>query len=202
MPRINIDHNVGDLLKDIGKVKGKLRQIPDRVERAMKIVKADARLFIRQDADFSGQLKRAIGVSKERRGRGKYKVSVHTDAEKAPYAPLIEYGSGARSNIPYEGSQPVPPETLSRSLHDPKFEAPDIDMEGPQFWAFAGYIEEWMREKPVEPELGSFQESSVAIAQKIIEKGQYAHPYMRPAWAQNEDNVRRAARKQVRRATR
>lgn len=206
---VSLDHNIEDVVADIDSVKDDLRNVNRAVRRVMDTVAEDARTYVRADADYTGQLRHAIGVQTDTQGRGKHQVSVATDASVAPYAALVEFGSGARTDVPHDGAvAAAPPENPPPGM---PYDTPDINydesnplnMKGyPTFYGFVKHIEEWMRNKPVEPLLGDFTTSAAFIARAIIEKGQYAHPFLRPAWFENEMWVKKAARNAVRKATR
>jgi HK97 gp10 family phage protein len=206
---VSLDHNIDDVVSDIDSVKRDLRKVNRAVRRVMDTVAEDARAYVRADADYTGQLRRAIGVETETQGRGEHQVSVATDATTAPYAAIVEFGSGVRTDVTQGGSvNAPPPEQMPPGT---PYETPDINydesnplnMKGyPTFYGFVKHIEEWMENKPVEPLLGDTTTSAAFIARAIIEKGQYAHPFLRPAWFQNELRVQQAARNAVRKAVR
>lgn len=206
---VSLDHNVSDVVSDIDDVKRDLRKTHRAVRRVMDTVAEDARAYIRADADYTGQLRRSIGVQSRPQSAGHQQISVVTDAETAPYAALVEFGSGVRTNESSDDSVSAPmPETPPPGV---PYETPDIDynesnplnMRGyPTFYGFVKHIEEWMENKPVAPKLGDMTTSAAFIARTIIEKGQYAHPFLRPAWFHNELWVKRAARNAVRKAVR
>lgn len=194
--RVSIDHNVDDVIGDIDDVKDDLTaEMVKRVGAAMRVLWADAKHYVLTDPNASGQLFSALGHDTDVTRKG-VEFSVYTDASIAPYAAVVEFGSGSRSDVGWrEAPNAGPP-----SMYPPRypFDAPNID----NISGFAYYIEQWMREKGVPPEYGSYRTSALAIAKTIDDRGTYAHPYLRPAWFDNELQVKRAARNAVKNATR
>lgn len=199
--RVNVSHNVEDVISDINEVKDDLHDVFDVVMGAMEIVIQDARVFIEQDADFQGNLRRSLGTDTETVSRGRRKISVQTDASIAPYAALIEFGTGARREVSFPGGsiQTAPSESVPPGY---PFETPDITEGTEQFDAFVAHIRSWMEQKEdIEPRYGPVA-SAVAIAKTIIDQGQYAHPFLRPAWFKNERMLITEVKRAVRRAAR
>jgi hypothetical protein len=206
--KVSLDHNIGSVISDVDDVKSDLRDVFRTVRRALSIAAEDARMYVRADADWRGRLRRAIGVESDARDRGKQRYELGADPEIAPWAVLIEYGTGTHTDQT-QGASVAPPGDFQDPPGKP-YETPDIDyneeslMDFEGFGGFFGFtktIQEWMETKPVEPEFDPFV-SAALIARQIIEEGQYAHPFLRPAWFHNEKRVRRAARNQIRRAVR
>lgn len=193
---VSLDHNIDDVVSDIDSLKRDLRKVNRAVRRVMDMVAEDARAYVRSDADYTGQLRRAIGVETETHGRGEHQVSVATDASTAPYAAIVEFGSGTNTNITKGGSVNAPmPESPPPGI---PFDTPDQS----HVPFLADNLAEWMRNKPVQPEYPTIEQSAWAIALAIVDRGQYAHPYLRPAWFENELRVKQSARNAVRKAVR
>jgi len=144
---------------------------------------------------------------------GEIEFSVGVDLERVPYAAIVEFGSGTRTNTPWEKSRAygMTFDTGSAVPMDFPFEAPDVpynrddpySLQGyPKFSGFVGHIERWMKVKNIQPEKGSVFISAVAIAAAIIDHGNYAHPYLRPAWFDTELAVKQGAKNALRNATR
>lgn len=189
---VSFDHNVGDVISDIEDVKDDLRyEMRKRVGAAMRVVWADARQYVLNDPHASGDLFSAI-----RQEHDDLEFRVFTDPSIAPYAAIVEFGSGTRtSNEWIDAPSAKPPETFPSQY---PFDAPDIE----NVSGFAYFIEQWMREKGITPKYDSYRASALAIAKTINERGTYAHPYLRPAWFDNELQVKKAARNAVRNAVR
>lgn len=210
MSSINFGSNINDVIDSIDDVADDLRhEIRKRVGRVMTMLKQRARQYVASDSNYTGKLLDSIENSVQE-GSSHIQFKVSTDSRIAPYAAIVEFGSGSRTNDPWRGSEFPPPMETTPPSGFP-FESPDIDYnkENPynmtgyaSFAGFVGHIEEWMATKPVEPKSGDLFTSAVAIAKTIIERGNHAHPFMRPAWFDMELQVRNAARNAVRNATR
>jgi hypothetical protein len=199
--RVNFSHNVDQVIDDIDDVKDDLHDIFDVVMGMMQVVMQDARVFIEQDADYQGNLRRSLETDTQIVSNGRRKISVQTDASIAPYAALIEFGTGARTEISVPGGsiQTAPTEALPPGV---PFETPDITEDTEQFDAFVAHIRSWMEKKgDIEPRYGPVA-SAVAVAKTIIDQGQYAHPFLRPAWFKNERALITEVKRAVRRAAR
>lgn len=194
--RIGVSHNIGSVISDIDDVKDDLRhEMRKRVGAAMRVVWADAKQYVLSDPHTTGDLFTALQREQDTSGE-ELEFSVYTDATIAPYAAIVEFGSGTRSDVAWRGSVKAgPPDQYPP---DYPFNAPDID----NLSGFAYFIEQWMREKGVTPKYGSYRASALAIAKVINDRGNYAHPYLRPAWFDNELQVKKAARNAVRNAVR
>jgi hypothetical protein len=206
---VSIDHNVPQVVASVDDVKDDLRkELHKRVGAAMDVLFQDARQYVLQDPDVSGQLFRAIQQETDH-----LEWAVTVDMGLAAYAAIVEFGSGRRTNEPYSGATArglgVGPGSAVPAGFP--FESPDIDYDeqdptntagNPTFYGFVKYIEEWMREKPVQPQLGDYFVSAAYIAASIVEQGNYAHPYLRPAWFDNELQIKRAARNALKNAVR
>jgi hypothetical protein len=205
--RIDLEHNVEDVIEDIEtEVKQELERLPGAVEAVLDLVRADARRYVKQDAELSGQLRQAIRLRKRRVEENRWRLTVGVGNNMADYAAIVELGTGDNTLTTTEKapSKDVPNREMDRPPADFPFNSPNIrpEKDNPTFLAFAGHIEDWMREKGIKPEKGSYAESSFAIAHEIIMNGNYAHPYLRPAWFERELDVRQTARSVVREATR
>lgn len=210
--RLTITSNADSVISDIEDVKGDIRhEFRKRVGAAMRVLWADARQYVLNDPHHTGDLFQSIRNDSDTGGR-KLSFRVFADMRRAEHAAIVEFGSGSRSNVPYDTSAMVPPDGpgSARPIGYP-FEAPDIDYNednplntsnSPTFYGFVKHIEEWMRTKPVTPLTGDYFASAALIASTIIERGTYAHPYLRPAWFDNELAVKRAARNALRNAVR
>lgn len=212
--RVGLSSNIEDVIDSVDDVKDDLRyEMRKRVGKAMLVLWADARQYVLDDPNHTGQLFKAI-QNDESVSNEMLTFSVYADLGMAPYAAITEFGSGQRSNKPYPKGNNLPGSWTkgsgAKALGYP-FESPDIDyntdnpfdMEDfPDFYGFVQYIKEWMATKPVAPERGNEHAAATFIARAIIEKGNYAHPYLRPAWFDNELKVKQAARNAVRSATR
>ena len=106
----------------------------------------------------------------------------------APHAAYVEYGTGARQ---------------SGSPNGQRFRAPSV----PPTMS----ILRWVRLKGVQPRSpvyinddGTTDELGLAhaIAQSIAQHGSHAHPYARPAWHENREDIKRSHKQGVKRALR
>lgn len=197
---VGISHNVGSVISDIDDVKRDIRgEMRKRVGAAMRVVWADAKQYVLNDSHNTGQLFSALKTDNDMGGE-RLEFSVYTDASIAPYAAIVEYGSGSmRSNISWRNSRQMPPPDPENAPPQYPFDSPDIK----NISGFAYYIEQWMIQKGVSPrKYNSRRAASLAIAKTINDRGNYAHPYLRPAWFDNELRVKRAARNAIRNAVR
>lgn len=194
--RVGMSHNISSVISDIDDVKDDLRhETRKRVGAAMRVLWADAKQYVLNDPHTTGQLFSALKRDDDTTGE-ELEFSVYTDPAIAPYAAIVEFGSGTRSDVAWRGApNAAPPDEYPAGY---PFSSPDID----NISGFAYYIEQWMREKGVTPKYGSYRASALAIAKVIDQRGNYAHPYMRPAWFDNELQVKKAARNAVRNAVR
>lgn len=212
--RIDVTHNVGDVIESINDVKHDIkRELRKKVGAIMTVLKMDARTYVRDDPETSGQLRRAIGEDSDTSGL-ELEWTVGVDLQQAAYAAIVEFGSGMRTEIPHPTGNRVPPSWPSMGSAVPTgypYESPDIehnedvphDTSGyPNFYGFVKHIEEWMREKNLEPYTGSYFVSAAYIASTIVKRGTHAHPYLRPAWFDNELEIKRAAKNALRSASR
>jgi hypothetical protein len=166
----------------------------------MATIYADTRQHILDDPDTNGDLFRSIYRDSDVRGEV-LEFIVGSDMSIAPYAAVVEWGSGRLSNTPFPESENVPSDWPADSSSTPDqypFDAPSIG----NISGFAYYIEQWMRDKGIEPDTGSYRLSALKIAETINKVGTFAHPYLRPAYFDNERELKKAARKAVTNATR
>lgn len=194
--QVGISHNISTVIADIDDVKNDLRnEMRKRVGSAMAVLQADVSTYIINDPHTTGQLLRSIGRESDTAG-DTLEFMVYTDPKIAPYAAIVEFGSGTNTNVSWRGSAKAEPP--DQYPPDYPFSSPDIQ----NYSGFAYYIEEWMREKGVTPKYDSYRASALAITKAIDQRGNYAHPYMRPAWFDNELLIKRAARNALRNAVR
>lgn len=206
--------NIDDVIDSVDDVKDDLPyEFRKRVGAAMETLRMRAEMYILKDANYTGGLLRALDSTERPTNGGSIEFAVGVDMEQAPHAAVTEFGSGSRTNDAWRGSAShgMTPDTGSAVPLDFPFEAPDIpyNSESPyeisgysKFAGFVNYIQRWMETKPVTPKSGDTFISAVAISVAIIENGNYAHPYLRPAWFDTELHVKRAAKNAVRNATR
>jgi len=201
--KIDISDNIENVIEDIEtEVINELRRLVPVVEGVLDIVRADARRYVKQDAELSGQLRSAIRMRTHQLRPGKTRVKVGVRGSMVPYAAITELGSGNKTleTTDKAPSQRVPNRPMDEKPQGFPFKSPDIspDKRNPKFLAMAGHIEDWMRQKGIQPEKGSYRASSLAIAHEIVTQGTYAHPFLRPAWFEHELEVRQMARQVVR----
>lgn len=201
--KIDLSHNVEEVIEDIeNEVINELRRIVPAIEGVLDIVRGDARRYIRQDAELSGQLRSALRVRKFKLRDNKTRVKVGVRGKMAPYAAIVELGTGNKTleTTDKAPSQDVPNREMDQPPTDFPFQSPNIRPEksNPTFLAFAAHIEDWMRTKGIKPEKPSYRASSFAIAHEIITEGSYAHPFLRPAWFEHHLEARQVARQIVR----
>jgi hypothetical protein len=210
MARVTIDvtENVEDVIEDIeNEVIDELKRLNPVVESVLDMVRSDAKRYVKQDADYSGNLRSSIrtwSTDFGREGDKRHRVGVKSKAAK--YAAIVELGTGNHTlqTTDKAPSQSVPNRQMDEPPADFPFSAPTInpDPSNPTFMGFVGYIEQWMRRKGITPEKGSYHASAMAISYSIIENGTYAHPFLRPAWFERELELRQLAQQVVRDATR
>lgn len=179
--------NIDSVINDIDDVKDDLRTVFRRKLRAsMTALKAEVYQNIDDDADYSGNLKRSLSLDVERTPDGP-KLTIGTNAAIAPYAPFVEFGTGSRTEQTFGASLPT---------YEPDSYPPNFPYESPAMSeGLVRNIVEWVQEKPVIPRDDSMTQKDLgfAIAATIVNKGTYAHPFMRPAWFQHELEIRQAA---------
>lgn len=183
MPRVDFDHNIEQVIKDIEDTKSDLhRNLRRSARNTMRAVELEAKANVKQDAEWRGNLRRSISLDMEVTGHG-IEVSVSTDAGIAPYAPFVEFGTGMRSASAWTGSLPFPP--ADEGTTPP----PGFPYESPSMSpGMVQSIIDWVETKPVVPRDDNMSQRDVgfAIAAKIAEQGTYAHPFLRPAWFKME----------------
>lgn len=191
--------NIEDVIGDIEDVKRDLRQnVLHDMRDAMSDLLDTAVTQVKQDSDWTGNLRnslRAHGVDVEWGDDDHIEFTVGTDENIAPYAPIVEFGSGART----EGRGPgaVKPQRPDQYPADFPYEAPDVEPS-----KLVGVIHEWVETKPINPQKGDNWSTAMAITKAIIEKGTYAHPFLRPAWFKHKLKVKRSARTAVKKSFR
>lgn len=215
MSRVYVESNIDSVIDSVKDVADDIRhEIRRRVGRVMRALKSRVVQYIRQDSDYRGGLVHSIHTTSDITDSN-MEFTVATDSDIAPYAAIVEYGSGKNTNIAWSGSETPPPPDAGSST-PPKFpydsasskiDTPPEDKKYrltgyPKFAGFVGHIEEWMKKKPVTANSGDIFTSAVAIAYEIITNGNLAHPFMRPAWFDKELQVRKAARNAIKNATR
>jgi HK97 gp10 family phage protein len=194
--------NIHSVIKDIEDVKKDVHRKPynaaiDEMAALQSVIVAN----VAEDASWTGQLSNAIkshGVDTEDSGHS-FRVAVGVDTTIAPYAGVVEFGSGSRLNKSSAFSLPAPtPDTYPYSDGYP-YESPSGVSEG-----LLDDLEEWVKTKPVVPKKDSDgpEELAQKIAHTIVEKGTYAHPFLRPAWFNHSRIIKQTIRMMVRRAFR
>jgi hypothetical protein len=208
--QVNISHNITGVQDSIDEVIDDLRrEMRKRVSRAMSLCEQRAKIYVQKDSDHTGALHSAIKSDSEV-GDVMLNFRVFTDSDIAPYAAIIEYGSGQRGARGEEWKHsehasgsftpgfPYSSPDISTPSEDNKYQLTGYS----DYAGFVGHIEEWMKTKPVAPDSGDLTTSAIAISWEIINKGNLAHPFMRPAWFDTELRVRKAATNAVRNAVR
>lgn len=211
MARVMVKSNIESVIDSVDDVADDLiHEIRKRVGRVMRILKERATQYVRDDADYTGKLAWSIHTDNDGAEPPNMEFKVATDSSLAPHAAIVEYGSGSRTNDPWMGSRNPPPIDFD-TPNDFPYDAPSIsyNKDDPfnlnghsSFAGFVNYIEEWMKKKGVSPNTGDLFTSAVLIARTIVERGNHAHPYMRPAWFKTRHRVEKAARNAVRNAIR
>jgi len=208
---IKIESNIDDVIDSIDDVKDDLRsEIRKRVGRVLQMLQQRAKVYVQKDADSSGRLHRSIKTDVDV-GAKTVSFTCFTDAGIAPHAAIVEYGTGDRTENYWRGSEQLTQDTAGKPAQFP-FDSPDIDLPPEDdlfnlsgyagFAQFVSIIQRWMETKPVTPQKGDVFTSAVLIARTIIEEGNYAHPFMRPAWFDTELRFRKAAANALRNAVR
>lgn len=189
-------HNVEQVIADIDDVKDDLHDETKRSARgSMEAVHDTAVENVMSDADWTGNLRRSLGVTMRDRG-DHISVSVETDASIAPYAPFVELGTGRRT-------LQTAPQAASAAPRTPEEAPPDFPYSSPGrvTSGLVRNIIEWVETKPVKSaEFDSDEALGIAIAATIVEEGTYAHPFLQPAWFQHELLIRQNMRNAVQRA--
>lgn len=192
--------NVEDVIGDIEDVKDDLHDNIENAGRAsMGRVLFDALGYIQKDAEWRGLLRKSMSLSVDDRGE-ELVFNVHTDADTAPYAPFVEFGTGSHTNqLSGASASTYPaewPDTGSAVPIGFPYSAPEM---GP---GLVASIIEWVETKPILPEKEDMtqQELGAVIAAQIANEGTYAHPFIRPAWFDNELIVKQSMKVAVRKA--
>ncbi|WP_255680918.1 HK97-gp10 family putative phage morphogenesis protein [Natrinema sp. DC36] len=184
------------MISDIEYVKKDLRQnLMSKLEGAMKLLLDTAVAHVADDAYWRGGITaslRSHGVKTEQRV-GEMMFSVGTDKKIAPYAPFVEFGTGARSD------EKGPTSVLTGKPHEHPpgypYDSPDVSPS-----ELMGSILEWIKTKPIETD--NIWASARKISETIVKLGTYAHPFLRPAWFKHELNLKRAVRSAVKKTFR
>lgn len=186
--------NVDAVIADIEDTKEDLENyLRHEVRTAMEVVETDARILIESDADWQGNLARSLSTDSSFED-GRISVSVSTGTGLAPYAPFVEFGTGSRTEQHARVFRGTTPERYPPGF---PYKAPDMSP------GMIASIVEWVETKPIIPRNDITEKQlGYQIAATIAKKGTYAHPFMRPAWFQNELQVRQAARNAIRKAVR
>lgn len=191
-------HNVYDVIGDLEDVKDDIEDEMMRGLRAdMQRLAQRAKNNVRDDADYTGQLLRSIGHRVYKRNVSEKIVGrVRASGRIAPYAPLVEFGTGSHDLQTAPGvdsEQPRPP--MEGSPIDFPYAAPTITTDD-QFKGLVGNIIEWVENKPVFPRNEDMTQEDLgyAIAASIVANGTYAHPFLQPAWFQTELEIRQGNR--------
>lgn len=184
-------HNAEQVISDIEDVKDDLHDNVESTGRArMTQLKFDAETNVSKDADWRGNLLKSLYRRSRDRGSS-LEFEVGTNPQIAPYAPFVEFGTGRRTLriTPRAGSrEPRLPEEPPTGY---PFSSPTIKT-SQGFEEFAASIIEWVETKPIIPEEDITQEAlGYKIAATIIEEGTYAHPFLQPAWFDNEQRIKR-----------
>jgi len=184
-------HNINSVISDVDDVQDDVRsELRKRVGGAMRVMYEDARSYIIQDPNARGRLLNNLSLDERN-----LVFSINTSLD---YAPIVEFGSGSKTNEEYQYGNRIPPEWPSEASSLPvqmPFDEPDIpkNRSHPKFNAFVSHIVDWMKEKGVLPQTGDLYFSATLIAEEIIENGSFAHPFLRPAYYDNQRRVVNAA---------
>lgn len=194
-----MSHNVEDVIGDIEDVKNDLNvNVFEQMRKEMQALLETAIAHVEEDADWTGNLVRSLqkdGVKTDIPTWEVYEFTIGTDANIAPYAPLVEFGTGARTDKPGPGSmRPRRPDQYPAGY---PYESPDVDPE-----KLVGMVYEWIETKPVQGQKATQWETAMAIAKTIVSVGTYAHPFLRPAWFKHRLQLKRTAREAVKDAFR
>lgn len=198
---IGLDSNIDRVISDVEDVQSDVRkQFSRKVGNAVRMMWKDALSFILSDPHVSGELMAATEYNTDHDVDLEFAVEVNR--RRAEYAAVVEYGSGDRLGKSYKESEPIPKGISDAKPADYPYHSPNIDYneDAPQdteeyrtFYGFVKHIEDWMRTKPVLPQYGNYFVAASYIAATIVEKGNYAHPFLRPAYFENERKIKQAA---------
>jgi hypothetical protein len=208
--RMGMSSNIDSVISDVEDLQSDIpKQFRRKVGNAVRIMWKDALRFILTDPHVSGELMNATEFNTDHDTDLEFAVEVNR--RRAEYAAIVEYGSGVRTNKPFKNSKAVPSGMSRSAPADFPYGTPDIDYnEGDPsdtqgyetFYGFVKHIEDWMLTKPIVPKSGNYFVSAAYIAATIIEKGNYAHPFLRPAYFENEWQIKEAGRNALRKVAR
>jgi hypothetical protein len=200
--KVGVSSNIDSVIKSVDDVQDDVQsEFRRKVSNAVRVMWKDALGYIASDPHVSGELMQNTEFT-ESIDSTSMEFAVEVNRRRSEYAAVVEFGSGLKTNKPFEGSEPIPPDMYDSVPSDFPYESPDIpyntddpsDTQGyEKFYGFTKYIEEWMRTKPLTPKSGNYFVSAAYIAAEIIEKGNYAHPFLRPAYFDNELLIKEAA---------
>lgn len=216
--RVSIDSNIESVIDSVDDVKDDIpKQLQKRLDRAMRVLWADVKQYILDDPNASGRLFNELDRDQEI-GDEMLRFTVYTDPVTTKYAAITEFGSGQpKSGMPWPGGNPArgPPDKYPPKypFDSPSVDYPDSNGEIIRAWnrnsgrydtffALSRIIESWMRWKGIVSHIGDRSISAMFITREIIQNGTYAHPYMRPAWFDNELNIKKAVINGVKAAAR
>lgn len=191
--------NIDDVIADVEQAKDDLH---DNIERAgrssMGSVLFSAMGYVEADASWRGNLRKSLSLSVDDRG-SELSFSVHTDPAIAPYAPFVEFGTGTHTNqITPRAPSVYPVEWPDEGSAVPVGFPYDSPAMGPNL---VQSIIDWVKTKPITPEADmSERQLGFVLAAQIVEEGTYAHPFLRPAWFDNELIVKSAIKTAIRKA--
>lgn len=179
--------NISDVIDAVKDTRQSLEyKFRRKLRSAMRKLEADVRTYIKRDADYRGNLARSVSLDSTT-SEDLIRISVSAGGPQAPYAPFVEFGTGDRTN------QTTPEAPSSQIIYEPGQTPPNFPYESPDMSpGLVANIVEWVATKPVDDDA---QTVGFQIASVIVNKGTYAHPYLRPAWFENEVRVKRAAEK-------
>lgn len=194
--------NIDSVIDDVEDVGDELQsQLRRKVGVGVERMGGDVRANISDDPLFKGNLYGSVRVQSPIGGGKRMQWSVIVGGSKAPHAGVVEFGSGKKSDVTFINSNPIPirwyQSETAQYPSEYQYDAPDIDK-----GFLASKIRRWMAVKGIPPKMDTLSASASAIASEIIENGTYAHPYLRPAFYQNELKILQNARNAVRRSTR
>lgn len=172
------------------------RDVDDALEREMQALSVVARNYLQQPDGggrqvWRGALLASIGHTSSPSTPEVIDTSrsytTHAVEANAPYAGYVEYGTGRK-----QAGSPYPPAN---------YESPSVPP--------LGAIREWVETKPVVPRSGYGDDPDAAIdqlaadiASSIERMGTEAHPFMRPAFHQQVEQITLAHHNAVRTALR
>lgn len=195
--KIHLSHNIDAVKRDIEDVIDELHDVHRAVRGVMDLVRSEARSLVAADADWKGRLRKSIKLDTDSISSTEDRVRVYADSDIASWAPFVEFGTGSRTGETDGSSARFYSESrLDGQPIGYPFDSPD----GPSS-NLVGPILEWVQTKPI---ISSQPAIVVArkIAKTIVDVGTYAHPFLRPAWFQQERQIKRAAKQAVKDAVR